>query len=43
MITVMDVNDNRPQFTNQTYIGMIEEGSLPTRPVRIVSDGLALC
>ena len=43
MITVMDVNDNHPQFTNQVYIGSIEEGSLPTSPVMMVSDGLPLC
>ena len=38
MITVMDVNDNAPQFTSHLYNGSIEEDSLPSVTVMIVSD-----
>jgi len=37
MITVLDVNDNRPVFTRPQYNGTIEENSLPSVLVAIVS------
>ena len=38
MITVVDVNDNAPQFTSHLYNGSIMEDSLPSVAVIIVSD-----
>ena len=39
-ITVLDVNDNHPEFTATQYNGTIMEGSLPSVAVTIVCYGI---